>query len=197
MSQTNTNTNNGQNQNQNAGRGGWGRGAPNGSGRSNRCNGRGNNSIAKYLFEGKIKDGPISKLTITETGHRPSQFKKIRDTLPVFCFDKNYRGLDEVLCTRCDKVKDDFMSAYPDATRWSTTHHVQIASVNLEAKRDPVTHERPVTYQVTIVIEANLQKQLLSEYERNSKNKSQEYNKFLADKKSLITILFGQCDEAT
>ena len=31
----------------------------------------------------------------------------------------------------------------------------------------------------------------------NSKNMSQEYNKFLADKKSLITILYGQYDEAT
>ena len=35
------------------------------------------------------------------------------------------------------------------------------------------------------------------EYKRNSKNKSQEYAKFLADKKSLIMILYGQCDEAT
>ena len=40
-------------------------------------------------------------------------------------------------------------------------------------------------------------KQLLLEYERNSKNKSQEYTKFLADKKSLFKILLGQCDEAT
>ena len=40
-------------------------------------------------------------------------------------------------------------------------------------------------------------KQLLLEYERNSKLKSQEYSKFLQDKKSLITILYGQCDEAT
>ena len=35
------------------------------------------------------------------------------------------------------------------------------------------------------------------EYKRNSKMKSQEYSKFFQDKKSLITILFGQCDEAT
>ena len=61
-------------------------------------------------------------------------------------------------------------------------------------------NERPITYETveqTIVTDANLQKQLLSEYEHNSKNKSQEYSKFLADKKSLITILFGQYDEAT
>ena len=49
----------------------------------------------------------------------------------------------------------------------------------------------------TIVTDANLQKQLLSECKRNSKLKSQEYSKFLQDIKSLITILYGQCDEAT
>ena len=49
----------------------------------------------------------------------------------------------------------------------------------------------------THVTEANLQKELLSEHKRNSKNKSKKYTKFLTDKKSLITILFEQCDEAT
>ena len=49
----------------------------------------------------------------------------------------------------------------------------------------------------THVFDTNLQKELLSEYERNSKNKSQEYAKFLVDKKPLITIIFWQCDEAT
>ena len=95
MSQTNTNTstNNGQNRNQNSGRGGRGRG-PSGSGCGDRRNGCGNNLIAKYAFEGKMKDGPISKLIITEIGHRLTQYKKIVDTLPVLCADKNYRGID-------------------------------------------------------------------------------------------------------
>ena len=35
------------------------------------------------------------------------------------------------------------------------------------------------------------------EYKQNFKNKSQEYAKFLADKKSLITIIFRQFDKAT
>ena len=71
MSQTYTNTSNGQNR-QISRRGGRGQGSPNGSGRGDRRNNPGNNSIAKYSFEGKMKDGPISKLTITKTGHRPS-----------------------------------------------------------------------------------------------------------------------------
>ena len=38
---------------------------------------------------------------------------------------------------------------------------------------------------------------LLLEYKRNSKNKFQQYSQFLQDKKSLITILYRQYDEAT
>ena len=85
------------------------------------------------------------------------------------------------------------MLAYPNTNQWSTTHHVQIATVNPNATVgvNVVTNERPVTYETveqTIVMDVNLQKQLLSEYKRNSKNKSQEYHKFLVDKMSLITI---------
>ena len=64
-----------------------------------------------------MKDGLISKLTITKTGYRPSQFKKIRDALPVYCADKNYGDLDEVLRIKSDKVKDDFKLAYSDANQ--------------------------------------------------------------------------------
>ena len=188
MSQSNTNTNNGHNRN--SGRGGRGRGSPNGSGRGDRRNDRGNKSIAKYSFKGKMKDGPISELTITETGHRPSQFKKIYDALPVFCADKNYGGLDEVLRTGRDKVEDDFMQAYPNANLWSNTHQIQVTTVAAEAAliEGTTTGEHVTTYELveqTIVTNANLQKQLLSEYKRNSRNKSQEYSKFLRDKKSL------------
>ena len=49
----------------------------------------------------------------------------------------------------------------------------------------------------TYIFDANLQKELLLEYKQDSKNKSQEYTKFLVDKKALTTIFFGQCDEAT
>ena len=93
-----------------------------------------------------MKDGPISELTITETRHRPSQFKKIYNALPVFCADKNYGDLNEVLHTGRDKIEDNFMPAYPDATRWSTKYHIQIASVDPEANLVEGTNMRPVTY---------------------------------------------------
>ena len=185
MSQTNTTTNNGHNWN--SGRGGRGQGPPNGSGRGNRRTDCGNKSIAKYSFKGKMKDGPISKLTITETGHKPSQFKKTYDALPAFCADKNYGSLDEVLRTGHEQVEADFMPASPNANFWSNTHQIQVAPITTGAAlvEGTTTNERVVTYELveqTIVANANLQKHLLSKYKRNSMNKSQEYSKFLRDK---------------
>ena len=53
-------------------------------------------TIAKICIRREMKDGPIFKLSIIETGHRPTQFKKITESLPVLCVDKNFQGLDEV-----------------------------------------------------------------------------------------------------
>ena len=91
------------------------------------------------------------------------------------------------------------MLTYLDSIRQSTTHHVQISTVDPEVNA-ALDGLRPVSYTTmrqTHVTNANLQKKLLLEYERNSKKKSQEYTNFFADKKSLIAILFEQFDEAT
>ena len=126
MSNTNITTNIGQNRNQNSRRGGRGWGDPTGGGRGYCRNGPGNKIIAKCAFKGKMKDGPISKLSITKTGHRPTQFKKITDTLPVLCIDKNFQGLDEVLRTNTNLDEGDFMPFYLDANQGSTTYHVKL-----------------------------------------------------------------------
>ena len=135
MSQTNTNTttntNNGQNRNQNSRRGGQGQGGPSSRSHGDHSNNCGNNLTTKYAFEGKMKDGLISKLIVIKTGHRPTQYKKIIDTLFVLCVDKNYQGLNEAVWTGNDLVEADFMPLYPDAIQWSTTHHVQISTVHL------------------------------------------------------------------
>lgn len=196
MSNTNTSTNNGQNWNQNSRRGWRGQGGPTGRGRGDHRNGCRNTIIAKYAFEGKMKDSPISKLLITESGYRPTQFKKITDNLPVLCTDKKCWGLNEILWTGANLDEGDFMPPYPNANQWSTTHHVQISTVKL--MNVPLANGlRPAWMEWTQVLDANLPEEQLLEYKRNSKNKSQEYAKFLTDKKALITTIFGQCDEAT
>ena len=62
-----------------------------------------------------MKDGPISKLLIAETWHWPTQYKKIVDTLPVLCANKNYQGIDDIIWTWNNLVETDFMSSYPNS----------------------------------------------------------------------------------
>ena len=49
----------------------------------------------------------------------------------------------------------------------------------------------------TNVFNPNLQKQLLSELDMKCKVKLQEWSKLIADKKSLMTIIYRQCNDAT
>ena len=79
-----------------------------------------------------MKDSPISKLIIIKIGHQPTQYKKIIDTLPLLCTDKNYQGLDEDVQTGNNLVEADFMPLYSDAIQWSitVTHHVQFSTIN-------------------------------------------------------------------
>ena len=124
------------------------------------------------------------------------------NALPIFCADKNCGGLDEVLRTGRDKVEVDFMPAYPNANLWSIPHQIQVVTIAEGGARimGSITSKRVTTYKLvdqTVITIASLQKQLLSEYKHNSKNKSEEYSKFVQDKKSLCKTLYGQCDEAT
>ena len=61
-----------------------------------------------------MKDGLISKLISTKTGHRPTQYKK-NDTLTVLYIDKNYQGINAVIWTTKDLIERDFMPPYLNA----------------------------------------------------------------------------------
>ena len=91
-----------------------------------------------------MEDSLISKLLITKTGHRLTQYKKIIDTLPVLCADKNYQGIDDVIWNGIDQVRTDFMTPYPDANLWSNTHHVEIVTVNPSVASDAKTGLGPL-----------------------------------------------------
>ena len=140
-----------------------------------------------------MKDGPISKLTITETEHKSTQYKKVIDTLPALCIDKNYQcNLDDIIQNGIDLVEANFTTPYPDANLWFTTYHVKIRTVyptETTAGNGSRTPTITMEWQ-TYIFDANLQKELLLEFKRNFKIKSQEFFKFVANKKTLVMIIF-------
>ena len=203
MSQTNTNTNTGggnTNRNHNAGRGGQGRGGSGGRGRGRgSCGNDRGKTFPKHSFEGKMKDGPLSKLTITEGRQQATQYNKIIDTLPVFCADKGYKFINNIIWTNTKLVQAAFLPTYPNATLWSNTYHVQIQTVDPTAAADQHNVCPVVTamQEKSHVFNPNLQKQLLSEHDIKCKLKLGEWSKLLANKRFLMSIIYGQCDNAT
>ena len=98
-----------------------------------------------------MKDGPLSKLTITKDGQRATQYKKILDALPVFCVDKGYKFINYVIQTGIEQLQAAFMLPYPNTALWLNTYHVEFVTVDLVAipdanigLRTPITevHER-------------------------------------------------------
>ena len=70
--------------------------------------------------------------------------RRISDHLPVFCTDKGYKFIDDVILTNTELLEAAFLPTYPDATLWSSTFHVQIDVVNATAPVDSLTIRRPL-----------------------------------------------------
>ena len=56
--------------------------------------------------------------------------RKVIDTLPILCADKNYQGINDVLCNGIDLVEADFTLTYPDANLCLNTYDVEITTIN-------------------------------------------------------------------
>ena len=141
-----------------------------------------------------MKDGPISKLTITNGGQQITKYKKIIDALPVFCKDRGYKFINDVIWTNTELLEAAFLPTYPNATLWSSTYHVQVDVVGATVAADPLTLCCPLITEMqrkSNVFNPNLLKGLLSKYDLKCKLKLQEWSKLTADKKSLMTIICG------
>ena len=123
MSQTNTNTeDDNTNQYQDAGRGGQSQGGSCGRCRGDHNGDHGNNTVNNYSFERKLKDGYLSNLTITKSGPRSNQLKKILDALPDLCQDKHYDYINDIISTNTEPTQDYFSSDHLIKTQPSSKH---------------------------------------------------------------------------
>ena len=107
-----------------------------------------------------MKDDCLSHLTKTDGSTRAIQHKKIINALPVFCADKGYRFVDEIICKNTELTEADFQETYPLATRWSTKYHFEIVTIDPNAAPDVDGVCLPLIEMVEKihVFDANLQK---------------------------------------
>ena len=131
-----------------------------------------------------MEDDCLLKLTITKSGHQATQYKKIIDTLPSFCQDKNYKYIDDIICTNTKLTNAYFLPAYLLTTQQSSTYHLNLGSVGLIVKLDVPSGARPTCterVEKSPIFGPNLQEQVILDYNQESKLKLQEWNKLIAD----------------
>ena len=86
--------------------------------------------FTKSLFEGKLKDWCLHKITITEGLNQATQLKKIYDALPVLYTEKKYKFFKDVVCNNQQLDKATFMPVYPDPSRWSKQIFVKTDTID-------------------------------------------------------------------
>ena len=119
---------------------------------------------------------------------------KIYNVLSVFCTDKGYKCVDNVIHKNKEVDRAKHFPVYPDASKWSTELNVEIKMVDPNATPYTTTSVRPNIKVLTNkihIFEENLQKQRLSEYNLKSKIKQQEWDKYIADKNAVMTLVCG------
>ena len=95
-----------------------------------------------------MKDGPLSKLTITKGGQQATQYKKIIDALPLFCANKGYKFINDIIRTSTKRLQASDLPTYPDAGRWSNTYHLEVVTVDANAQPDAQTGRHPEVVEV-------------------------------------------------
>ena len=103
------------------GRGGRGRSSNTGrgGGRSNgggRGPGNQRNLTKKSSHSGQVQSGCMKGIVVSSDSNRATQYKALKDAVPVFCAEKSYSGVGEIVHDMEDWDVSTFYPAAPDDT---------------------------------------------------------------------------------
>ena len=146
-----------------------------------------------------MKNGCLSKLTITKSGYRATQYKKFIDSLPGFCTDKNCKHR-WYYSYKHQADRSYFLTGISGYNTMVIHLSCQYRTRWSDCRDRRTIGARPTCTEMvekSFVFYPNLQEQLLSDHNQQSKLKLQEQAKLITNKKSLMTIIFGQCDDPT
>ena len=109
------------------------------------CNGDcGNSTFADSLFVWKLENNCISNCSITKSGPRLNQLKKILEALDSLCQDKHYGYIPYIICTNTKPTKEYFLSNHPIKRCGSLKHHVKLGFIDPIIGLDVISGTSPI-----------------------------------------------------
>ena len=161
---------------------------------------RGNSRFANSSSIGEVKDNRISHLSITKDGLRSIQLTKILKVIPFLCQDKHYDYISDIISINTEPTQEYFLSNHSIKRRLPSKHHVKLGVIDPIIGLDVPSGNSPINSEMvenTPISIPYLQVTHHPDRNQGSFSRSDEWDKLIADKKSIIELILNRCDEAT
>ena len=160
----------------------------------------GNSRFANSSSTGEVKDNRISQLSITKDGPWSVQLTKIFEAIPLFCQDYHYDDISDINRTNIEPTQEEFLSDHSIKRQRPPKHHVKPRVVDPIIKLDMPSGNIPINskmVQMTPISNTNPQVSHHSNRSEGTSSRFHEWDKYIADKKSIMVLILSQCDETT
>ena len=148
----------------------------------------------------RITKNHISHPTITKSRARSNQLNRILEAISAICQDKDYDCIPNIISSNTEPTQDCFLSNYLIKLQLTSKHCVEQGIVDpiigLEASsgNSPIDHDM---VENTPIFNSNPKDQQRINYNHELIVNSQEWDKYIANKKIVMEIIFDLCDEET
>jgi hypothetical protein len=134
-------------------------------------------------------------------------YKVLKDSLPVYCSEKSYEGVGEIVRNMEDWDESTFYPN-PPSTRirltFSTPYRVQLCMEDVASQVTDAQGNVSTVYTATprmgtkwVVFDENLQKIKLSKYDQAVWEKEKQWHRCQEQKKLQMAVVWGQLDDDT
>ena len=168
--------------------------------RGDRNGDRGNSRFANSSSTGEVKDNRISHLSITKDGPRSIQLTKILEAIPYLCQDKHYDYISDIISTNIEPTQEEFLLDLLIKRQRPSKHHVKPGIVDPIIGLDVPSGNVPIKskmVEMTPIYSTNPQVSHHSVRSQGNSSRIHEWDKHIADKKSIMALILSRCDETT
>ena len=165
------------------------------------CNGDcGNSRFANSSSVGETIDNRISQLSITKNGPQSIQLSKILEAIPFLCQYYHYDYISDIISTNIEPAQEKILSDLSIKRQRPPKHYVKPGIINPIIGLDVPSGNVPIKsemVEITPISNTNPQVSHHSVHREGASSKFHEWDKHIADKKSLMALILSQCDKTT
>ena len=149
---------------------------------------------------GELKDNCISQLSITKDRPWSIKLTKILEAIPLLCQEHHYDYISDTISTNIEPTQEKFLSDLSIKRQHPLKHHVKpgiidpIIGLDVPSGNVPI---KPKMVEMTPISNINPQTSHYSVRSEGTSSRSHEWDKHIADKKSIMALILRRCDETT